>query len=332
MQATTIGIIGLGRIGKVHTENLVYRIPNAEVIAVSTNNNAKFAQKLGIKNCYSNPNELLDNEQIEAVVICSPTPTHFPLIEKAAQNGKHIFCEKPLEMTVETIKKIIAITQRHQVKLQVGFNRRFDANYRRVKQQVMDGEIGQPHILKITSRDPAPPPIEYIKSSGGMFMDMSIHDFDMARFIVGSEVVEVFAQGAVLVDKAIGTAGDIDTAIITLRFANGCFGVIDNSRKAVYGYDQRLEIFGSKGMSKIGNNYSDTALLYNNKGRHTGLPLHFFMQRYTEAYCEEMRAFVDAIQRDKTVPVSGEDALEATRIALAAKESVERKMPVFIPR
>jgi len=233
-------------------------------------------------------------------------------------------------MTIEKIEQIIKICNEHKVKLQVGFNRRFDANYSRVQKQVKNGKIGDPHILKITSRDPAPPSIEYIKSSGGMFMDMTVHDFDMARFIVGSEVVEVFAQAAVRVDEAIGKAGDIDTAVITLKFANGCLGVIDNSRKAVYGYDQRLEIFGSKGMSRMGNNYSDTEMLYDELGRHTGLPLHFFMQRYTEAYCEEIRAFVQSIKNNEPVPVSGEDALVATKIALAAQKSIETNLPVKV--
>lgn len=332
MKKINIGVIGLGRIGKVHTENLVYRVPEAEVIAVTDldKETIHFAMQLGIQNFEDNPNKIFENEAIEAVVICSPTPTHLTLIEKAAQHGKHIFCEKPLEMTLDKIEQIIKITNEHNVKLQVGFNRRFDANFKSVQAQVENGKIGEPHLLKITSRDPAPPSIDYIKTSGGLFMDMTIHDFDMARFIVQSEVVEVFAKGAVRVDEAIGEAGDIDTAIITLKFANGCLGVIDNSRKAVYGYDQRLEIFGSKGMSRIGNNYSNTEILFDEQGRHTGLPLHFFMQRYTEAYCEEMRTFIEAIKNKEDVPVSGEDALIATQIALAAQQSMKTNLPVKI--
>ncbi len=332
MNKTILTIIGLGRIGKVHTENLVYRVPEAEVIAVTDPDpaTAAFAKQVGVPFVQDEVDNILANEALDAVIICSPTPTHLNLIEKAAQHGKHIFCEKPLEMTIDKIEQIINITKKHEVKLQVGFNRRFDANFRRVQQQVKNGHIGEPHILKITSRDPAPPPIEYIKSSGGMFMDMTVHDFDMARFVVGSEVVEVFVKGAVRVDEAIGEAGDIDTAVISLKFANGCLGVIDNSRQAVYGYDQRLEIFGSKGMSRIGNNYSDTEMLYDKYGRHTGLPLHFFMERYTEAYCEEMRAFVRAINQNEPVTVSGEDALAATRMALAAQQSLETNLPVQI--
>lgn len=326
-----IGVIGLGRIGKIHAENLVYRIPNATVhTAVDPDpGTAAFARQLGIQNHSTNPDAIF-NEEIQAVIICSPTPTHFPLIEQAAAKGMHIFCEKPLEMTADKIQEINAIVNKHNVKLQVGFNRRFDPNFHRVQQQVAQGQIGDPHILKITSRDPAPPPVKYIKSSGGMFMDMTIHDFDMARFVVGSEVVEVFAKGSVLVDPAIGEEGDIDTAIITLRFANGCIGVIDNSRKAVYGYDQRLEIFGTKGMSKISNNYSDTAILHNESGTHTGPALNFFMERYKEAYYDEMRLFVDAVANNAAVPVSGEDALAATQIALAANQSLKENKPVLL--
>ena len=272
----------------------------------------------------------LTDPGIKAIIICSPTNTHLEYIEAAAKAGKHIFCEKPLEMTVAKIEQIKAIVETHHVKLQVGFNRRFDANFMRVQNMVKAGKIGQPHILKITSRDPGPPPIEYIKISGGLFMDMTIHDFDMARFIVGSEVVEVFAKGEVLVDKAIADAGDIDTAIITLKFENGCIGVIDNSRKAVYGYDQRAEIFGSKGMSSIGNNYPDTQILFDENGRHAALPLNFFMERYTEAYCNEMRDFVNAIKENKKVPVDYFDALMATKIAIAAKQSMEENRPIRI--
>jgi len=326
-----VGVIGLGRIGKIHAENLVNRIPNVVVhTAVDPDlATAEFARELGIQNHSTNPDDVF-SDSIQAVIICSPTPTHFPLIEKAAANGIHIFCEKPLEMTVEKIQAINEIVTRHNVKLQVGFNRRFDANFSRVRQQVAQGDIGDPHILKITSRDPAPPPVQYIKSSGGMFMDMTIHDFDMARFVVNSEVKEVFAKGAVLVDPEIGEQGDIDTAIITLTFANGCIGVIDNSREAVYGYDQRLEIFGSKGMSKITNNYADTAVLHNESGRHTGPALNFFLERYQQAYYEEMRAFIGAVLKDIPVPVSCEDALKATQIARAANQSLKENKPIML--
>ena len=188
---------------------------------------------------------MINHPDVEAVIICSPTDTHAQYIVEAAQAGKHIFCEKPVDLSLPVIQRALDAVAKAGVKLMVGFNRRFDPNFAKIRQLVVDGKIGDPHILKITSRDPAPPPAEYSAVSGGMFMDMTIHDFDMARFIVGSEVTEVYAKSAVLVDEAIGKAGDVDTAIITLTFVNGAIGVIDNSRKAVYGYDQRVEIFGS---------------------------------------------------------------------------------------
>ena len=315
MQRLKVGLIGLGRIGKLHLENLVFRIPSAEVVAVSDPLEAThdFARKLGVKEIYTDAPDVILHKAVKAIIICSPTHTHSRFILATAKAEKHIFCEKPLDMTVAAIEKILEVLETYKVKLQVGFNRRFDANFSKVQRQVKNGKIGQPHILKITSRDPNPPPIEYIKLSGGMFMDMSIHDFDMARFIVGSEVEEVFAKAAVLVDKKIGTVGDIDTAIITLKFANGCLGVIDNSRAAVYGYDQRLEIFGSKGMSRVNNNYADNEVLYDERGTHKGLPLNFFMDRYTEAYCREMKDFIRAIRENKPISVDGKDALMATK-------------------
>jgi myo-inositol 2-dehydrogenase/D-chiro-inositol 1-dehydrogenase len=193
---------------------------------------------------------------------------------------------------------------------------------------VADGKIGEPHILKITSRDPAPPPAEYSAVSGGMFMDMTIHDFDMARYITGSEVTEVYAKTAVLVDPEIGRAGDIDTAIITLSFANGAIGVIDNSRKAVYGYDQRVEIFGSKGMAMADNNYPENHRYFSDNGVHGSLPLNFFMDRYLDAYANEMKIFCDAVINNKPVPVDGNDGLMSVMIALAAKKSHLEKRPV----
>jgi len=333
MKKLNIGVIGLGRIGKVHLESLVYRLPRqAKVVAVSDihKKNYQFARDLGVEELYTDYKKIIQHKEIEAVLICSPTATHFQYIKEAALAGKAIFCEKPLELSLEKLKEINQLVQKQNIQLQVGFNRRFDANFEKISQLVKKGKIGDPHILKITSRDPGPPPIDYIKGSGGLFMDMTIHDFDMARYVTHSEVVEVYAKAAVLVDKAIGEAGDIDTAIITLKFANGCIGVIDNSRKAVYGYDQRVEVFGSKGMSKIGNNYPDTHILYNESGGHAPLPLNFFMDRYTEAYAKEVIAFVHAIQKKEPVPVDTKDAIMATAIALAANKSVEENRAVLM--
>ena len=233
-----------------------------------------------------------------------------------------------MDLSLDVIKGAIEAVEKAGVKLMVGFNRRFDPNFFKIKQLVVEGKIGEPHILKITSRDPAPPPAEYSATSGGMFMDMTIHDFDMARYITGSEVTEVYAKSAVLVDPAIGRAGDVDTAVITLSFANGAIGVIDNSRKAVYGYDQRVEIFGSKGMICADNNFPENHRYFSDDGVHGSLPLNFFMDRYLEAYANEMKIFCDAVINDKELPVSGTDGLMSVAIALAAKKSQGENRPV----
>jgi len=286
-QPVTLGIIGAGRIGKLHAEHLVYRIPDARVAAISDilpEAAQQCAARLGIPHAYADHRAILDDETIDAVVICSSTNTHAQMIEEAAAAGKQIFCEKPIDFSLERIDRALAAVERAGVKLQIGFNRRFDANFARIHAAVANGQIGDPHILRITSRDPAPPPISYIEVSGGIFLDMTIHDFDMARFLIGSEVEEVYAAGAVSVDPAIGKAGDIDTAVITLKFANGCLGTIDNSRQAVYGYDQRVEVFGSRGMIYSGNNVANQATLSDAQGVHAALPLYFFVERYVDSY------------------------------------------------
>lgn len=325
MAKLKIGVIGTGRIGKVHIATLVQSVPQAEVVAVADidlNSAKQVAEKFGVMSVTDHPDEIIANKEIDAVAICSSTDTHARYIIEAAKAGKHIFCEKPVDLSISVIQDSIDVTSRAGVKLMPGFNRRFDPNFMKLRQLVSEGEVGEPHILKITSRDPAPPPAKYSAVSGGMFMDMTIHDFDMARFMIGSEVVEVFAKAAVLVDPELGKAGDVDTAIITLTFANGAIGVIDNSRKAVYGYDQRVEVFGSKGMCCADNNYPDNHQLYNKAGVHGSLPLNFFMDRYTEAYANEMKAFCNAILNDLPLQVSGHDSLMSAAIAFAARKSV----------
>lgn len=333
MKKIKIGIIGAGRIGKVHTETIVQSIPEAEVTAIVDINISEaecLAKKYRIANYSENHKDIINNSEIDAVIICSPTDTHAEYIIDAARAGKHIFCEKPIDLDLNTIQNALNIVEESGVKMMIGFNRRFDPNFKKIKQMVVDDKIGDPHILKITSRDPAPPPAEYVSASGGMFLDMTIHDFDMARFIVGSEVEEVFVVAGVMVDPKIGEAGDVDTAIITLKFENGAMGVIDNSRKAVYGYDQRVEIFGSKGMIKVDNNAPDNHNYYSQDGVHASLPLNFFMDRYIEAYANEIEEFIIAILEDKEISVGGYDGLLAVMIGLAAKKSVEEKRPIKI--
>jgi len=233
-----------------------------------------------------------------------------------------------VDLSVAKVKAALAAAKAAGIKLQVGFNRRFDHNFRKVRDLVEAGAVGDPHVIKITSRDPAPPSPAYAAVSGGIFLDMTIHDFDMARFQAGSEVEEVYAAGAVLVDPAIGAAGDIDTAIITLRFKNGALGVIDNSRRAAYGYDQRVEVFGSKGAAAAENDAASTVRLSSDAGVVGEKPLYFFLERYKEAFISEMRAFVEAIAKGGPVPVSGEDGLQDLLVALAAKKSLAEKRPV----
>ncbi len=326
-----IGLIGAGRIGRLHAENLAYRLPEANPVAVSdifVDAAVKIAAELGIPAAYQDHRPILEDKAIEAVLICSSTDTHAQLIEEAAAAGKHIFCEKPIALDLNKIDDALAAVDQAGVKLQVGFNRRFDPNFSRVREVVASGEIGTPHILRITSRDPQPPPIEYIKVSGGIFLDMTIHDFDMARFLMGSEVEEIYAAGSVLVDPAIGEAGDIDTTIINLRFANGALGTIDNSRQAVYGYDQRVEVFGSAGMVAVSNNTPDSAVVSNTQGVHGSLPLFFFVERYTESYLAEMKAFIDCILEDKTPPVTGLDGRVPVVMGYAAQKSYVENRPV----
>jgi myo-inositol 2-dehydrogenase / D-chiro-inositol 1-dehydrogenase len=324
MKKLKLGVIGTGRIGKVHTATLVQSVPQAVVVAIADVNLKsanELAKTFGITSVFSNYMDVINHPEVEAVVICSPTDTHAVYIVDTAKAGKHIFCEKPVDLTLDAIKVAIKAVTEAGVKLMVGFNRRFDPNFLKIRQLVIEGKIGDPHILKITSRDPAPPPAEYSASSGGMFMDMTIHDFDMARYIVGSEVTEVYTKASVMVDPAIGKAGDVDTAVITLTFANGAIGVIDNSRKAVYGYDQRVEIFGSKGMAFADNNFPENHRYFAGDGVHSSLPLNFFMDRYLDAYANEMKIFCEAVLDDLELPVSGNDGLMSVAIAMAAKKS-----------
>ena len=325
-----VGLIGAGRIGRVHAENLVYRVPEANLVAISdvyVEAAEEVAAQFGIPASHKDYRRILDDESIDAVLICSSTDTHAQFIEEAAQMGKQIYCEKPIAHDLADIDRALAAVDKAGVKLMVGFNRRFDPNFARVREVVAAGEIGEPHILRIISRDPAPPPIEYIKVSGGIFLDMTIHDFDMARFLVGAEVEAVYASGGVMVDPAIGEAGDIDTALITLHFENGALGSIDNSRQAAYGYDQRVEVFGSKGAVSADNNYPNTAVISDAGRVHRDLPLNFFMERYTQSYVNEIKAFVECVVNDTPPPVTGLDGRIPVVMGLAsAKSLAERRL------
>jgi len=332
MKKTKIAVAGLGRIGKIHLDNLCRNSDSMDVIAVMDplEDSLRIAAEYGISRVFTDFDDLITLDELEAVVICSPTDTHADYVVKAALAGKDIFCEKPLDLSLDRVREVLKVVEECHVKLMLGFNRRFDPNFERVRQLVLDNSVGDPQILKITSRDPGPPPISYIKVSGGMFLDMAIHDFDMARYISGKEVKEVFAAAAVKVDSEIGDAGDFDTAVITLIFEDDTLAVIDNSRKAVYGYDQRLEVFGSKGMASADNNFPNNHKLYTSDGISGDLPLHFFLERYQESYVREMKAFAEALKPGKEMPVGALDGLMSIVIGLAATKSAREKRKVAI--
>jgi len=328
-----IGIIGAGRIGRVHAASLVYRVPNAGVLMIADVNEQaahEVAARLGIPKVTGDYREVLAAPDVHAVLICSSTDTHARITQEAARAGKQIFCEKPISHSLAEIDETLAAVEKAGVKFQVGFNRRFDANFRRVRRAVESGEIGEPSLMHIVSRDPAPPPVEYVRRSGGMFLDMTIHDFDMARYLIGAEVEEVFTLAGVRIDPAIGAAGDVDTAVIMLRFANGAIGTIDNSRRAAYGYDQRVEILGSKGSIATLNNYPNQAIVSDGQSVRRDLPLNFFMDRYTESFATEVSEFVDAVLGGKPVPVGGKDGRVSVVIALAAMKSYREGRPIRI--
>jgi myo-inositol 2-dehydrogenase/D-chiro-inositol 1-dehydrogenase len=326
-----IGIIGAGRIGRLHADNLSFRVKNVQVAAVSDvveKAAQECAAACGIKSAYTDHRRILEDKDIEAVIICSSTDTHSRMIEEAAEAGKQIFCEKPIDFELARIDKALEKVRKAGVKLQVGFNRRFDPNFRKVYDSIREGKIGEPHILRITSRDPEPPPIDYVKVSGGIFLDMTIHDFDMARFLIGSEVEELYATGNVLIDPRIKAVGDLDTTVIALRFTSGAIGTIDNSRRAVYGYDQRVEVFGSAGVVAVDNNTPTRVQLIDAQGSKGDLPLYFFLERYTEAYVREMQVFIDCLLKDEEPPVTGSDGRIPVVMGRAARLSYEQRRPV----
>jgi myo-inositol 2-dehydrogenase/D-chiro-inositol 1-dehydrogenase len=286
-------------------------------------------EKLGVK-YYNDYHKILEDPSIDAVFICSSTDTHSPISIEAAKAGKHIFCEKPIDHDLDKIKAVLEEVKKAGVKYQVGFNRRFDRNFKHVHDVVANGGVGDVHIVKVTSRDPEAPPISYVKVSGGIFVDMTIHDFDMVRYLSGSEVEEVSAVGTCLVNPEIAAAGDVDTCIITLKFANGAIGVIDNSRRAAYGYDQRIEVFGSLGAAMAANDTPTNVTIMNDAGVTTDKPLYFFLERYMQSFRDEMVQFVDAVLNDKATPTTGTDGLNSILVALAAKKSVQEGRPVKI--
>jgi myo-inositol 2-dehydrogenase / D-chiro-inositol 1-dehydrogenase len=337
MEATTtatvrMGVIGVGRIGRMHAELLARQVTGASVSVVHDAREEAardLADELGVA-AAADVDELLGADDVDAVAICSSTDTHADLIVAAARAGKAIFCEKPVSLDLAEVDRALAAVDEAGVPFQIGFNRRFDPAHASVAAAVADGTVGEPHLARITSRDPAPPPLEYVRVSGGIFLDMTIHDFDMARFVTGSEVVEVFARGAVRVDPEFGEAGDVDTAVVTLVHENGCLTTIDNSRQSVYGYDQRVEVFGSAGMAASGNPLAHTGPVRTVGGTHAATLPYFYLERYIPSYLREWEAFVAAVTAGATPPVTVADARAPLVIGLAAWRSLREGRPVRI--
>ena len=330
----TVGIIGMGRIGKVHTTSIATRVKDARIKTAAdpfmSEETAAWAKSMGVENTTKDYHEILNDPEIDAVLICSSTDTHSPISLEAIAAGKHIFCEKPIDHDVANIQKVVDALKETNLKYMVGFNRRFDHNFEAVQRAVAEGRIGKPEIIKITSRDPEPPSPEYVKVSGGMFLDMTLHDFDMVRFLAGCDAEEVYVEAANLVDPAIGEAGDIDTAIITLKMENGALAVIDNCRRAAYGYDQRAEVFGSLGMAAASNDSASNVQIATAGGVTGEKPLFFFLERYMDAYGKEVSMFIDSIVNDTPTPLGVEDGLKPVLMGLAAKKSLDEHRPVKI--
>lgn len=323
-----IGILGCGRIGQVHARSL-QMVDGVRVTAVA-DAFPKAAEALAARTgaAVMSADEIIASPDIDAVIICTPTDTHFDLIQASAKAGKAIFCEKPVDMSADRIRDCITTVEAAGVPFMTGFNRRFDAGFATIRERIAAGDIGDVELVTILSRDPSPPPVSYIKSSGGLFRDMMIHDFDMARFLLGEEIVRVYATGSALVDPAIGEAGDVDTAVAVLTTASGKICQISNSRRATYGYDQRAEVHGSLGLLKANNVPENNVEIASSAGFRTAPAQHFFLERYAGAYLAEMMHFVGCLQSGQAPSPGVRDGLAAQLIADAAAMSLAIGVPV----
>lgn len=328
------GVIGAGRIGRVHAENLAFRVPGASVVWVADPDRAAAeacAAAARANRATTDPAAILKDPSVDAVVICSPTNLHAPQIEAAAAAGKDIFCEKPVDLDLARVDAALAAVEKAGVRLQIGFNRRFDPSFAKARALIAEGAIGKVELVRITSRDPQPAPISYLAASGGIFTDMTIHDFDVARWLVGDEVAAIQAMGAVLVDPAIGGLNDVDTAMISLRYRSGALGSIDNSRRAVYGYDVRVEVFGEKGQVAVGN-VAGTSVAVSQAGAVRGEPpLNWFIERFEQAYVNELREFVASIREGRPPSVTGADGRAPLVLADAAWRSLREGRVIELP-
>ena len=324
------GVLGAGRIGKVHARTIAAsgKARVAYLADAMPKAAEDLAAEVGAK--VASVEDIIRAKDVDAILIATPTPFHAEQIEAASNAGKAILCEKPVSLSVARIEDCLKTVEKNRTTLMIGFNRRFDPNFASLAKRLREGVVGNIELATIISRDPAPPPASYVKSSGGIFRDMMIHDLDLARFLVGEEFVTVSALGAALVDKAIGDEGDCDTAAVQMQTASGKICVITNSRRASYGYDQRIEVHGSKGMLRAGNVHNTTVEVANAEGFHEDPVLNFFTERYGQAYANEVLTFIDAVTNNKPVAPSGTDGLQAQKLADAATESWTTGKPVNV--
>lgn len=325
-----VGLLGAGRIGRVHAVNIAGN-PRSQLVAVSDVNEQSAQELAGAYGAVATSSDaILADASIDAVLIATPTDSHSALIEKAAAAGKAVLCEKPVDLSLERAQKCLAAVSGSGVPVMIGFNRRFDPNFAALKASLAAGEVGKAELLSITSFDPAPPPVSYVKVSGGLFRDMMIHDFDMANFVMGDLPKTVQAVGSSIVDPAIGAAGDVDTAVVTLSYADGRIAVIKNSRRAAYGYDQRVELLGSEGLVSAGNVLENTLSKSTAQGVNSAKPEFFFLERYMRAYVAEWQAFVSAVLDKTEIPVTLRDGVAALALAEAATASAKSGQAVAV--
>ncbi|MDA9991462.1 inositol 2-dehydrogenase [Candidatus Marinimicrobia bacterium] len=330
MNKINLAILGLGRIGKVHAENIIsLNECNLKIIIDPVSDFDNNFTDLGIKQS-KHFDALLNENDIDGVIICSPSKYHVSQIKSLSDLTKNIFCEKPLGLSIEEILDVKSLVTKKSLNLHIGFNRRYDPDFSELKRHILNNEIGDLHMIKITSRDPAPPPISYIKKSGGIFLDMTIHDFDMVKYLSGSEIAELYVKGGCFVDPEIEKANDVDTAIINMSLKNGVLATINNSRQAVYGYDQRIEVLGSKGVLKVENKLLNKVVKGTKEGFISSNPQNFFIDRYEQSYKKELLNFVQSIKGDIVDYADADDGLHALKAGLAANNSLLNNTPFLV--
>lgn len=332
MNKNTVAILGAGRIARVHAEALARYQPSVRIKYIIdpylSAETEQWAVSIGIEHTGKDADSVFLDNEVNCVFICSPTPTHCEYIMRACETGKNIYCEKPLDSDIQKIYTAIDAIEKSGVKFLMGFMRRFDSNQQKLRDTIASGAIGEPQIIKLCSRDPALPSHEYIRTSGGIYFDSMIHDFDLARFFSGSEITEVYACGNALVDESLKSLGDIDTALAVLKFSSGAVGLIDLSRQSNCGYDQRTEVHASKGFVQVSNVPETTVSIHNGSGVHFDKPVHFFLERYANAFANAQKVFFEMVNQGRPAPVTAYDGLQAVRVARAAQLSLEQNRPV----